>query len=131
MNQSPQPPTLNPGAFRLILWVIWASFLGSLFVYKIVFTFGIETDWSTFGVLPLGILVISAAASLGMRLLLLPKFKEPGKLLPIFVVGLALAEVPAFFGFFVFPAVSIAFFVISVGLVLTFLPIFEIQFPND
>ena len=129
-NKDSLPP-MSPGAFRLILWIIWASFLGSLVVYKIIFTFGIETDWSAFGIIPLGIIVVFSVAALAIRLLLIPRFTEAGKLLPVFVVGLAIAEVPAFVGFFVFPEVSISFFIVCVVLVSTYIPVFKFELPHD
>jgi predicted permease len=78
---------------------------------------------------PVGIIVaaaVLAVVSVAIRFFLIPKIKDPVKLLPAMIVGLALAEAIGIIGMFVvgkeFPETRIALFVTSVSLVTAFAP---------
>lgn len=93
-QRSPDEPAarLRPAPPRaLVFWVIWAAILAGSIVIYTVFSRRVAApdagggilDW--FGLAPL-------LGSVAVRWLVFPRFTEINRALPIFVVGLALAE---------------------------------------
>ena len=76
----------------------------------------------------IGIAALLAVVSEAIRFLLIPKIKDPGKLLPVMIIGLAMAEAIGIIGMFVvgreFPETRIALFVTSVSAVTVFAPVY-------
>jgi hypothetical protein len=122
-------PTNKPQA--LVLWVIWASLLGSLFIYQFVLGGGIPKGsnaamaevppivWVAMGQ------IIAASA---VRWLVLPRAEAPGKKLIWMIVGLALSEGVEFYGLFLIhsdqPSTKTALWVLSMISVFQFVPLY-------
>jgi hypothetical protein len=107
-----------------VWWFVWAAFQSGIFV---IYHFlgskggaaapaGDASVWMA-GFLPVA---ISAVIRWGV----LPRVQTVQAALPMFVVGLALAEMACFLGVFVFPAHRQELFALSVAGIFQFMPFF-------
>ena len=112
----------NPNAPKtLVFWIIWFAIFNGLFILLFFAAGGIPKG-NNEGEAPLGIICGAAAltvASVAIRFLLIPRIKDPVKLLPAMIVGLALAEGIGIIGMFAvgkeLPETRIALFITSVS----------------
>lgn len=92
------------------MWILWFAFLGivSFICLKLAPEQQLERPQSRELVLPdaawLAITIVPAVMAVAIRVLLLPRQKEPGKVLVNMILGLALAEFPAVLTAFLAPA---------------------------
>lgn len=108
---------------RMVWWALWAAFqLGIVVIYFFIGGSRTtpETEVSNYWVLGLLPALISGA----LRWSVLPMFTDATKAFPILLVGLALAEVTAFLGMFLFPAQQALLFGASVVGILQFIPVY-------
>lgn len=113
-----------------IFWIIWFAILNGLFILLFLAAGGIPRGENV-GEPPTVLVVaagVAAAASMGIRFLLLPRITDPAKLLPVMIVGLALAEGVGILGMFAvgrdFPETRIALFLASVSAVVVYAPFY-------
>jgi hypothetical protein len=113
-----------------VFWIIWFAIFNGLFILLFLAAGGIPKG-SNEGDVPMGIIGLAAlltVVSVAIRFLLIPKIKDPGKLLPVMILGLALAEAIGIIGMFAvgreFPETRIALFVTSVSVVTVFAPVY-------
>jgi len=66
-----------------------------------------------------------------VRWSVLPMLKDAQKALPVFVVGIALAEMSCFLGLFIFPSHQMPLFIASVLGIFQFIPLFVGRYFND
>jgi len=114
----------------IVFWIIWFAIFNGLFIMQFLAAGGIPKG-SNDGDAPVGIIGIAAmlaVVSVAIRFLLIPKVKDPAKLLPVMVLGLAMAESIGIIGMFAvgkeFPETRIALFVTSVSAVTVFAPVY-------
>jgi CDP-diglyceride synthetase len=124
IGNKPNAPT------TLVFWVIWFAILNGLFI-MLFFAAGGVPKGSNEGDGPvgtIGLAALLAVLSIGFRFLLIPRIKDPVKLLPVMILGLAMAEAIGIIGMFVvgreFPETRIALFVTSVSAVTVFAPVY-------
>ena len=115
---NPQP---NSQQQRVVWWILWGAFqTGIVVIYFFLgksVTPGPASAFWQVGFLPV---LISGA----VRWSVLPHFKDAQKALPIFIMGIALAELSCFLGLFVFPAHRLPLFIASVIGIAQFIPIY-------
>ena len=122
MNTRPQPPLV-------VWWVIWLSMLTGVFVCYFVLAaqnpHGATSEagsilWMTGG--------IPLVASVLLRVFVLPRIAVAAAALPLFVMGLALAESTTFMGVFLFPSHKLELFSASALGIAGYVPFFVVRF---
>ncbi len=120
MNPSPES---RPGPQTLVWWVLWFAMQTGVFVQyhflsqgRPVPAGGDSGPWMV-ALLPL-------AVSAVMRWVVLGRVKTAAQALPLFIMGIAMAEATNLVGLFVFPAHRLDLFVLSVLGVGQFAPFF-------
>jgi hypothetical protein len=122
---------LNAQHAAIVWWMIWAALLSGIFV--IYFTVGSSAAPAPSASPDSPVWMVGFApfvVSTLIRWLLLPRFQSAQSAFPVFVVGLALAEMSCILGVFVFPAHKAGLFVLSVLGILQFVPYFAGRFGN-
>ena len=115
---SPQP---TPQQQRVVWWILWAVFqIGIVVIYFFLGKPMTSVPTSAFWQVGFFPVLISGA----VRWSVLPQFKDAPKALPIFIIGIALAELSCFLGLFVFPAHRLPLFIASVIGIFQFIPIY-------
>lgn len=117
---------------RLILWIIWFAILSG---FCLVYFFlgqakssGTPAPESVFRLFPLMTLI----SALAVRFMLLPKFKSLTKVLPVFIVGLSLAEGSGIIATFLLsPDDARVYFVATVTVLLMYAPLFASKLESD
>lgn len=112
---APRPPLL-------VWWVVWLALLGGVIVIYSVFLARrppIEAPWGAIELVACGQVALSAA----VRWLVLPRFREPMRAFPIFIIGMALAEGAAILGIFL-SAYATELFVLGMVGMMQFVPFF-------
>lgn len=107
-------------------WVIWFALLTSPFVMAMIF----KNSGTRAGALPLPWVVALAPFAVGMviRFVVLPKVTSGTVAFPLFIVGLAMCEMPTHLGIFLFPEVKQELFAATVFGVAVFVPTFIKRF---
>ena len=131
MNQGKIPEK----QFILVLWVIWAAFIGAI-PFLVVFLRPISgEDAENFlpipGALAAGVAFLASAV---VRWVILPRVSADNleALLQVSVIGMALAESLIFFGIFLFPEDFMVFLVLAVVGLAQFVPLWaRIQKPGN
>ena len=105
----------------MVWWILWAAFqVGIVVLFFLLRKPQASTQptelWQV-GFLPV---LLSGA----VRWSVLPMFKDAQKALPIFVLGIALAEMSCFLGLFIFPSHQLPLFIASVLGIFQFIPVF-------
>jgi hypothetical protein len=114
----------------LVMWVMWGAFASSLVMYRMMLVGKADNTHSI--VAPDTIFawlcyVIPIAMVLALRWLAIPRLRLPNLILPVFVVGIAFAEVQTFFGIFLFPAQFSLFYFTSWFLIVQMMPIWTLR----
>jgi hypothetical protein len=109
----------------LVWWVLWGSLLLGVFqaYYFIAYPKTPPPPQNSdnfLGLFPLATILASCA----IRWLWLPRIAHPSRALPIYILGLALAEACVFLGIFVVPAYQQEFFFLGILGLAQFVPIF-------
>jgi hypothetical protein len=125
---SPASPSPQPTQPLVVWWAMWAAFqIGIAFIYfKLGKSSGApppvhEPAFWQLGFFPV---LISGA----IRWSLLPRFRNSIQALPVFILGLALAEVSCFLGIFIFPSHKLLLFIGSVIGIFQFIPLYAGRF---
>jgi len=111
-NTSPAPPT------TLILWILWfAITFGLVIIYTFASPAGGEgpKEMLYFPLLPL-------AVSVFIRWVLLPRQKTIAAALPVFIIGLAMAEGCGILGMFLVPQMKQTYLVLALVGLFQFVP---------
>ena len=120
MNTLVAPVPARPAL--LVWWVIWLSLLaGVILIYVVILPRRppIEAAWGVIEMVACGQVTLSAV----VRWLVLPRFREPQRAFPLFIVGVALAECAAFLGIFL-SAYTTELFVLGMVGMMQFVPFF-------
>jgi hypothetical protein len=120
---TPQPK-LNPKL--LVWWVLWLAFMQGIFVIYFFLrpgagkhpTDGPESSMFLLAIVPLAISAI-------VRWNILPRITSAARALPVFILGIALAEATCFLGLFIFPARHLELFVLSALGIFQYIPVFS------
>lgn len=123
MNTPSQPPVPT-----MIWWVLWFALQSGLFV--VYFILGAKAGSGTAepNSALLAVPAMQLLASGALRWVVLPKMCEARKALPVFIVGMAMAEGACFSGLFLVPAYKQELFIASLLGVGQFLPLFAAKF---
>ena len=120
----PGPDAQRLKAQLMIFWIIWASILAGLIVIYVFLGQGpvppvvaADLPVNLAGIVPLFVSII-------IRWLLLPRSAEFGRLLSVFIVGLALAEACGLLGVFLGGPYRESLFVLGVLGVTSYVPLF-------
>lgn len=106
----------------VVWWVIWFGLLAGVIVIYTAFLSRrppIEAAWGAIETIACGNVALSAAG----RWFVLPRFREPARAFPIFIIGMALAEGAAIFGVFL-SAYATELFVLGMLGMMQFVPFF-------
>jgi hypothetical protein len=108
-----------------VWWIIWFAILSSVVaIYTLLGQAIPPPDTATtvqaLRYLPVLLVMLSAI----IRWLLLPRFTQAIKALPIFIVGLSLAEGSGIIGLFLVPELKETYFVLSLIGVFQYVPLF-------
>lgn len=120
-NALPQP---------LILWIIWASIFSGIFFIQFLVGGGFPSGESeTSFPMPMGLVALSLPlASLVIRWVVLPRFHDFNTLLPVMIVGMALAEAGCFMEMFLiapeYPRTRMTVFLFSAAVMLQYAPVY-------
>jgi hypothetical protein len=117
---------------RLILWIIWSAItigLCMIYVFLGQGTAGAHSkDLGIMRVIPM----VPLALALLVRFLLIPKFKSLTKVLPLFIIGLSMAEGSGIIAIFLLPhADAVNYFTTAVIVLLMYDPLFANQLEVD
>ena len=112
----------------MIWWVLWFALQSGLFV--VYFILGAKAGSGTAepNSALLAVPAMQLLASGALRWVVLPKMSEARKALPVFIVGMAMAEGACFSGLFLVPAYKQELFIASLLSVGQFLPLFAAKF---
>lgn len=127
MNDKQDPP--KP-PITLVFWIIWFAILNGLLMTQFLVAGGIPkgSDESSPPMLYLWLAGGLALAALTVRYMLIPQLKQLPQKLTAMIVGLALSEAIGLSGMFVvgkeFPATQQLFFVVSIGCIVSFAPVY-------
>ena len=126
-------PQKTPMPSIAIFWIIWFAIMNGLFIMLFLACGGIPKGTNQ-GAPPIWILIVCAClavASIAIRLLVIPKIKQLGQLLPAMIVGLALAEAVGILAIFAlgkeFPQTRMSLFLTSAFTVLIYAPSYSIN----
>jgi len=118
---TPTSSSPQPAQPLVVWWALWAAFqIGIVFIY---FKLGQSASaphshepspWQL-GLLP-------ALISGAIRWSIFPRIRNAQKALPLFIIGIALAEVSCFLGMFIFPSHKLPLFVASLIGIFQFIP---------
>ncbi|HEX8310627.1 MAG TPA: hypothetical protein VF614_04860, partial [Chthoniobacteraceae bacterium] len=111
-----------------MFWILWLSFAGGIFVIyhfiapkaSVILPRPDELPW-VLGAVPF---LFSAI----IRWVLLPRAQDASKALPLFIIGIAMAEATMMLGLFLFRSHHRDLFILSVFGVLQFIPLFARRF---
>lgn len=111
---------MNPKAHSLLLWVFWLSILSGLPLLYLWVPADLpaEPQASATDYLPLVPLLVSVF----LRWNLLPRQRAPQRQLPLFMVGLFLAEAAGLLGLFVVPHMRQTYTVLAILTLLQYCP---------
>lgn len=118
-------PALNPQL--LVWWVLWAAFQSGVFMFDFFLVNRDSTpapDTSPIWMAAALPFVMSVVIRWGV----LPRFNNAQQALPVFIVGIACAEMTCFLGIFIFPAHQRELFILSVLGIAQYIPIFARRF---
>lgn len=112
-------------------WFLWAAFQAGIFTFYHFMSRKISVDptrlpppepapWMV-GALPFAVSVL-------IRFFILPRMKNSASALPVFVVGMALAETTCFLGLFVFPSHQRELFILSAVGIFQYIPVYAHRF---
>jgi len=131
MNQSNQTPQQSPA---LVVWVIWGSLIAGLFVMQNILGAGLTLNFeespeggelNVVFLAPIGILLLLSSAA---RWGIIPKLDTIEQMLPVILIGSALAEGSAILGMIFYadshPALQVILFAVSLVGILQFVPIY-------
>jgi len=121
-------PSNSSATERLVLWIVWAVFAGSLVFYRLsLVTTHHNTQTLTFPADAITILqyAIPTALSISTRWLFIPRIHMPFVALVPFLFGMAISEALTFFGLFLSPAHFNCFFVTNCILMLIWMPLWK------
>jgi len=110
---------------RFVLWILWFVITGGLCTIYFFLgrnsTVSISNGNEVLRFIPLMPLMLS----LVVRIFLLPKFKSLTKVLPIYIIGLSMAEGAGFIAIFLLPhADAVNYFTTAVIVLLMYVPLF-------
>ena len=111
---------MNPK--KLVLWCIWLGFIGSVICYGIFLRKENPAEMEIDGMVLAGFL-IPLLVSLVARFVL-PKHRDPQRVMTYFLVGIGSAVFVAFVGLFVFPYFQDSGIVLAFLAILAFCPSF-------
>jgi CDP-diglyceride synthetase len=121
-------PHKSPTPNAAVFWLIWFAIMNGLFIMLFFVAGGIPKGVNQ-GPPPTWIVGASAALvviAIAIRFLVIPKIKQLSQLLPMMIVGLAVAEAVGMLAIFVlgkeFPQTRMTLFVTSVFTVLVYAP---------
>lgn len=122
MSNAPQtsPPPPPP---PFVWWALWAAFQIGIVVIYFFLTKSSSTS-SRPEPAPWVVALLPVLISGALRWSLLPKITDAVRALPIFVVGIAMAEATCFIGIFVFPAHKLILFCAAFIGILQYMPLF-------
>lgn len=125
-----QPQSLEPKKLLLNLWVIWIALLVGTFLQFHFLGGGAPRKPDEF---PWFIPLLPLAVSVVVRWRLLPRMKNPVQILPLFVIGIAMAESTMFLGLYLTPSYKMECFIAAVLGIFQFIPLFarRLLFPNE
>lgn len=113
----------------LVWWMLWAAFQAGIFVIYFVFAKTPPPGEPAGSVaMPWMIAFAPVALSILVRWGLLPRATSPQAALPLFIIGIALAEASCFFGLFLFPEHKQELFAASAVGIFQFLPCYANRF---
>lgn len=115
-----EPPRQR--AQLIVWWTVWVALIAGVSVIYVQLGGrppSPERQWSGFETVAVGLIAISAV----VRWLVLPRLQTAVQAFPLFIVGLALAEAPAFVGIFL-SHYAAELFVLSLLGMLQFAPFF-------
>lgn len=126
MSMTGPTPSENPAAKQMLLiwWLIWAAVLVGLLVIYFALGRGPIKPSPDKDVLKNLVGLVPLFVSIVIRWLVLPRFDSLQRALPLYVVGLALAETCGILGIFLGGAYRDDLFVLGVLGVTQFVPIF-------
>lgn len=122
-NKTKAPPAI-------VMWVMWFAFASALVMYRIMLvskasnTHSITAPETTLAWL---CFAIPICIVLPLRWLVIPRLRLPNLILPVFLVGIAFAEVLTFFGLFLFPPQFSLFYMTSWLLFVQMMPIWTLR----
>ncbi len=121
----PAPPK------KIVFWAIWAALSWSVVVYRVFLPGVVGESNSMPAVMMWPFLLVPAAIAIVCRWVVIPKQKQLPQQLVTSIIGLAMAESISFYGLFLFTPQLDLFFVVSLIMVLQFMPIYLITAPAD
>jgi hypothetical protein len=121
-NAKPQP---------VVWWILWATFMAGVFLfYSVLGDRGTQAETPSsdsrlwwVGFVPFGVSTL-------LRWLVLPRLRNATTALPVFVLGIAMAEFCCFLGLFIFPAHKQDLFLLCVLGLAQYVPVFAGRFSN-
>lgn len=129
----PAPPS-SPKQQLLVWWVLWAAFQIGIFFLYFFLSRPASAAAPSVESLPWVIGAVPVFLSAILRWIVLPRFRDAVSALPIFLIGIALAEATCFLGLFLFPAHQRDLFILSVLGIAQFVPFFAQRYfenPED
>ena len=122
-NKTKAPPAI-------VMWVMWCAFASALVIYRNMLV-GKNTNTHSITapdtMLAWVCYTIPILIVIPVRWLVIPRLRLPHLLLPVFLVGIAFAEVLTFFGLFLFPAQFSLFYLTSWLLFVQLMPIWTLR----
>lgn len=111
-----------------ILWVIWGAILIGLVYYRMLLVSGADNTKSI--VMPEGstgwlLYLVPIVIAVSMRWLVIPRIRNPMRVMVPFIVGISFAETLTFFGIFIFPKQFTLFYFTSWALMLQLAPLWR------
>lgn len=125
MNDQKTPPWV-------VWWVLWAAMQAGVFVFYYVLGGSVGPAGAQAADSPLWrAACVPFGVSVVIRWLLLPRVRSAAAALPLFVVGVGLAEACCFLGLFIFPQHKQDLFLVSVLGIAQFVPVFARRYCNQ
>jgi hypothetical protein len=124
------PNNKTKGPQAIVIWVLWLSFATALVMYRIMLVSKAANTRSLTApdtIVAWVCYVIPIVVVFALRWLVIPRLKQPIEVLPVFLVGVALAETLTFFGLFLFPAQFRLFYLMSWLLFVQLMPTWTIR----
>ena len=110
---------------KLVLWILWFAIISGLCMVYIFLGRNPAVVADKGNEVLRFVPLIPLAVSVAVRFLLLPKFKSLTKVLPIYIIGLAMADGSGIIAIFLLPhADAVSYFTTAVIVLMMYVPLF-------
>ena len=116
-------PVINI-SLKVIIWILWATIFIAVFFYRIYLPSDTPVEASDIDLYFLTVLIMPAVVCCAIRWLAIPRIKNMFVMLITVFIGVTFAEAITFYGLYLFDGYLDVFFILSLIMIIQFIPIY-------